>query len=284
MAFQEIENYWSRLTSRDLNVYQEIEGDKIEVPCLENTMAIKLPDEQKIPPTWEEVFEIGKANVDEIYKVYRSAHQEGLRVFPLAYQVFNAYWQTPLVATSNTRPWQRVRVVIVGQDPYHNWNEEINRPSAMGLAFSVPYGQPNVSLRNIFNELAREYKEFDINRSPNLTPWARQGVLLLNQSPVVYEGKPNDPRTKKIAAGLFQATVKAIQKANPNCVWVIWGREAEKAVTRVLGKDAKHVLYSNHPSGLSANRGKTPFIGNGHFRKINEILTSMGQEPIRWHY
>ena len=182
-------------------------------------------------------------------------------IYPADDLVFNAI---------NTVPLEKVKVVIIGQDPYHEPNQ------AHGLSFSVlPPTPPPPSLVNIYKEIE---DEFGIKCEPHgdLTRWARQGVLLLNTTLTVRRAAANSHR----GHGWESITEKIIslvsQKSEP-VVFLLWGSNAISFASKI----AKHhlVLTAPHPSPLSAYRG---FFGCGHFKKCNDFLLSQGKEPIDW--
>lgn len=183
-------------------------------------------------------------------------------VYPRGHDMFNAFRFTPL---------HKVRVVILGQDPYHGHGQ------AHGLCFSVPVGmKPPPSLENIFKELKRD---LGIPPPPNgdLSPWANQGVLLLNTTLSVREGQAASHQGK----GWEQFTDKAIRTVSEQeqgRVFLLWGRHAQEKGS-LIDSDRHYVLKAPHPSPLSAHRG---FIGCGHFSAVNEILTAQGGPPIDW--
>jgi uracil-DNA glycosylase len=173
-------------------------------------------------------------------------------------------------------PRHQVRVVIVGQDPYHGPGQ------AEGLAFSVPPDQPlPPSLRNIFKELQREFGEQPT--SGHLAFWARQGVLLLNTSLTVERGRPASHA--KIGWGvLTDGIIDAVAHDAGLKVFMLWGAHAQAKKPLILASGQPHlVLESNHPSPLSATRGPVPFIGNGHFEAANRFIAehALGA-PINW--
>lgn len=278
---------WQQLTARvEVGNLQSFNVSvKIETPDADNLTPVELPDatiaisRNSHPPSWGEVFNSAEAILTELEGLYRQAEQEGFRIFPTPKELFNAYWQTPLYSINPTRPWQRVRVVIIGQDPYPQYDEIEDRPRAMGLCFSNTIGR-NKSLINIFKEIKDEYPDFNVDRSPNLIDWARQGVLMLNYSLVVIENDAGGKRTKDLCAGSFKLTLEAVSRHNPRCKYLLWGLKSQKAAQRCLTKvSAKYLFESAHPSSLSAHRG---FFGNGHFKKVNDQLIQEGDIPIKW--
>ena len=167
-------------------------------------------------------------------------------------------------------PWDKVKVVILGQDPYHGAGQ------AHGLSFSVPEGIATPgSLRNIFKEIADNGYPFP--QSTNLTYWARQGVLLLNATLTVEAGKAGSHQGK----GWEQLTDYVIQQLaqqKKGLVFLLWGNFAQQKKIFIPERDHL-ILYAAHPSPLSAHRG---FLGCGHFRKANDYLIANGHSPIDW--
>ena len=192
----------------------------------------------------------------------RSAYASG-PCYPPGKLIFEAFAKTPFDA---------VKVVILGQDPYHGPNQ------AHGLAFSVlPPTPVPPSLANIYTELEREYGKSPDRRSGDLSRWASQGVLLLNASLTVAEGKPMSHAGK--GWELFtDAAVKALDEERENLVFMLWGTPARKKGAGV-NRSRHLVLEAPHPSPLSAYRG---FFGCDHFRKANAYLQSHGIKPIEW--
>jgi len=185
------------------------------------------------------------------------------------------YPPAPLRALELT-PRSDVRVVILGQDPYHGAGQ------AHGLAFSVPDGvRLPPSLRNIFLELARDC-DCVLPASGNLERWARQGVLLLNAVLTVEDGAPAS-HARRGWEVLTDALVAALaQDATPK-VFLLWGAHAQEKRTLVdAGAGLHRVLLANHPSPLSARRPPLPFHGCGHFSQANAFLASHGRGRIDW--
>lgn len=215
--------------------------------------------------SWRELLgeEKTKAYFIETLNAVEAARQRGVRVYPPKELVFEAFRVTPL---------DQVRVVILGQDPYHGPGQ------AHGLCFSVLPGiAPPPSLQNMFKELARDLPDF---RPPNhgcLMRWAEQGVLLLNTVLTVEEGRAHSHAN----LGWEQFTDVVVDKLNSSCaglVFLLWGAHAQKKGARI-DRQRHHVLTAPHPSPLSAHRG---FIGCGHFSKANQILDNQGLPPIDW--
>ena len=191
------------------------------------------------------------------------------------------YPPTPFKALELT-PLNQVRVVILGQDPYHGAGQ------AQGLAFSVAPGvKVPPSLRNIFKEIGRESGNLTISnlKEGSLVRWAEQGVLLLNTSLTVEDGLPAS-HAKLGWEGLTDALISLLAERNKNVIFMLWGAHAQAKqilLQTPLARENKHlILCANHPSPLSAMRPPTPFIGCGHFGLANAFLMKQGLQPINW--
>ncbi len=183
------------------------------------------------------------------------------------------YPPQPLRALALTAP-EAVRVVVLGQDPYHGPGQ------AEGLAFSVLPGiKPPPSLRNIFKERSR-----DLGLPPradgSLLAWARQGVLLLNTCLTVEDGKPASHAGRGWEA-LTDEVIRRCSQSTAPIAFLLWGAHAQQKA-ELIAADRHLVLRANHPSPLSANRGASPFIGCGHFGQVNRWLQRLGKDAICW--
>ena len=185
------------------------------------------------------------------------------KIYPKQSEVFNAFRYTS---------FDKIKVVILGQDPYHGPNQ------AHGLCFSVQDGiQPPPSLVNIYKELQKEYGVTIDMRNGNLTRWADQGVLLLNATLTVQAGMAGSHQGKGWET-FTDAVIKALSDQREGIVFMLWGSYAQ-AKGRMIDRNKHLVLQSSHPSPLSVYRG---FDGCGHFMKANQYLVSHGIEPINW--
>lgn len=192
----------------------------------------------------------------------RDEKARGKAVYPPGPLMFNAF---------NRTPFEAVRVVILGQDPYHGPGQ------AHGLSFSVPDGLPQPpSLQNIFKELQRDLG-LPIPATGNLTPWAERGVLLLNAVLSVEQSKPGSHQNKGWE-DFTDAAITALAQDRAGLVFMLWGAYAQ-AKGRVIDNRQHCVLRAPHPSPLSAHRG---FLGCGHFSAANRYLQGRGQAPIDW--
>jgi uracil-DNA glycosylase len=186
----------------------------------------------------------------------------GRGFFPPARLVFNALRLTPLGA---------VRVVILGQDPYHG------RGQAMGLSFSVPAGvPPPPSLRNIFNELGTDVG-LPTPTSGDLTPWAERGVLLLNSVLTVAPGSPASHAGKGWEA-FTDRVIAELSARREGIVFLLWGRYAQQKGA-IVDTTRHHVLTAAHPSPYSASNG---FFGCRHFSRANALLAAAGHPEVDW--
>jgi uracil-DNA glycosylase len=218
----------------------------------------------KIESSWKEVLkeEFNASyfkNIPEHIKVEKS---QGKTIYPPGSLIFNAF---------NTTPFNKVKVVILGQDPYHGAHQ------AHGLCFSVQNGvPPPPSLINIFKEL-HEDVGVPIPNHGNLTHWAEQGVFLLNASLTVRAGEPMS-HARIGWADFTNHVIKTLSDKREHLVFLLWGKFAQEK--RVLIDESKHlILRSVHPSPLSASGG---FFGCRHFSKTNEYLMRNGIDPIDW--
>lgn len=223
-------------------------------------MEIKKPD---IESSWYEVL---KQEFEEPYfyeiKSFLIQEKRQYIVYPPSQLIFNAF---------NLTPFDKVKVVILGQDPYHNVGQ------AHGLAFSVPNGiMPPPSLKNIFKELQSDIG-MPIPTNWNLESWAREGVLLLNSCLTV---RANNPASHQgIGWQRFtDAAINALSEKKEHIVFLLWGNYAI-AKEKLIDTRKHLVLKTVHPSPLSANRG---FFGCRHFSQTNTYLSSNGISPIKW--
>ncbi|MCB9169734.1 MAG: uracil-DNA glycosylase [Flavobacteriales bacterium] len=183
-------------------------------------------------------------------------------VFPRGRDIFNALLCTPFT---------RVRVVILGQDPYHGPGQ------AHGLCFSVPAGVPfPPSLQNIFQELHRDLGT-TFPTSGDLGAWADQGVLLLNTTLTVRSGQAASHQGQGWET-FTDVAIRALSERRDGIIFLLWGRHAQQK-SALIDTDRHYILRAPHPSPLSAHRG---FIGCGHFHLVNEILLARGEAPIDW--
>lgn len=223
------------------------------------------PADWPVQPGWAEL----------VSRFWTSPTGRGLREFLAARLAQGAvvYPPRPLRALELTAP-EAVRVVILGQDPYHGPGQ------AEGLAFSVAPGvKLPPSLRNLFQELQRDLG-IPAPADGSLVRWARQGVLLLNTGLTVEDGQPASHAGRGWEA-LTDAVIQHCGHDGDPKVFLLWGAHAQKK-TPLIDASRHLVLGANHPSPLSARRGPVPFIGCGHFGQVNTWLVRHGRAPIAW--
>ena len=215
--------------------------------------------------SWKDFFEKekGKAYFRKLEEFLDNEYKNKV-IYPPRDLVFNAFSLCPL---------DKIKVVIIGQDPYHEPGQ------AMGLSFSVPSTcKVPPSLKNIYKEIEDDCNEIFFNKDGDLTYLANQGVLLLNSILTVEQGKPLSHNIKEYEE-LYHNILKELDALDYPLVFMLWGGNAKKQ--SVYLKNPKHlVLCANHPSPLSANRGG--FFGCKHFSKANQFLIQNGIEPIIW--
>lgn len=225
-----------------------------------------MPEEEriKLEPSWKA--RVGdwllRPEMRELSAFLRQRNQAGTRIFPPGPQIFAAFDATP---------FDKVEVVILGQDPYHGPGQ------AHGLCFSVLPGVPvPPSLDNMFKEI---HRDLGIARPDHgyLMPWAQRGVLLLNSVLTVEDGRAGAHQGKGWE-GFTDHVVDTLNREREGLVFMLWGSYAQ-AKGKVIDTRRHRVLKTTHPSPLSAHRG---FLGCGHFSAANEYLSRRGAKPIDW--
>ena len=218
----------------------------------------------KIEPSWKEVLknEFGKPYFSQIVQHLRIEKSQNKIIYPPGGCIFSAFEKTPV---------DKVKVVILGQDPYHGAGQ------AHGLCFSVRKGIAlPPSLINIYKEIEAEFGK-KMPSQGDLTGWAKQGVLLLNATLTVQQANAGSHQ-KRGWEEFTDAVIRALNEQHEHIVFMLWGSYAQKKGAFIDRK--KHlVLEAPHPSPLSAHRG---FFGCGHFKKANEYLASHGRQLIVW--
>jgi uracil-DNA glycosylase len=218
----------------------------------------------QIEESWKKVLkeEFEKPYFQHIITFLKAEKATGKIIYPPGPLIFNAFKQTP---------FDKLKVVLLGQDPYHN------KGQAHGLSFSVPDGVPKPpSLVNIFKELHSDLG-IKIPESGNLEKWAKQGVLLLNASLTVRKNEPGS----HAKIGWLQFTDSVIRKISDEkqgIVFLLWGKFAQEKQA-IIDETKHYVLKAAHPSPYSANNG---FFGCRHFSLTNELLTKQHKSPIDW--
>lgn len=222
-------------------------------------------DNVRLPEDWKQALsdELTSENMDNLRDFLKQAYKADAPVFPPANLMFNAFNLTPL---------SKVKVVILGQDPYHGAGQ------AMGLSFSVPKAIPKPpSLNNILKEMADDIGT-QYPKHGDLTHWAEQGVLLLNSSLTVQEGMPNSHQNKGWEV-FTDAVIDVVNEQTEHTVFILWGSKAQKK-GKYIDTDKHLILTAVHPSPLAANRGG--FFGTKPFSKTNDYLQQHDKAPIDW--
>jgi uracil-DNA glycosylase len=212
--------------------------------------------------SWKEALhdELQEPHIADLCSFLDNEYASGKHIYPRKSEIFAAFDRTP---------FDKVKVVVIGQDPYH-------RPGqAHGLCFSVRNGVKPLprSLKNIFIEVGDKDR-----KCGDLTGWAEQGVLLLNRALTVEKGNPGSHQSKWKC---FTETIIKKLAARDDLVFIAWGNKAQEAVAQI--DTAKHrVLKSAHPSPRSCFRSCRPFCGNNHFKMANDYLREKGKGRINW--
>lgn len=219
----------------------------------------------KMEASWKEALkdEFSKSYFQQIVTFLKTEKAAGKTIYPPGPLIFNAFNQTP---------FSKVKVVVLGQDPYHGINQ------AHGLSFSVQNGiAPPPSLKNIFKEIQSDIGVAMPQQYGNLTRWAEQGVLLLNAALTVRANEPFSHA--KIGWATFtDAVIQKISDEKKGVVFLLWGKFAQDKQA-LIDETVHTVLKAAHPSPFSADKG---FFGCRHFSKTNDILVKQGLEPIDW--
>ena len=245
-----MESYATEQTLSLFNQEQEKQQPAAKIPHIDASWLAHLKDEFTRP------------SIARLRDFLAQELKQGKIIYPHGKNIFNAF---------NHTPFDQLKVVIIGQDPYHGPNQ------AHGLSFSVQPGiAPPPSLVNIFKE-----QQSDLGITPPshgcLTSWARQGVLLLNNVLTVEAGKAASHQGKGWELFTDQV-VSVINECKKNIIFLLWGSAAQKK-GQVINPLRHHILKAPHPSPLSAHRG---FFGCGHFSKTNQILQGTNRTPINW--
>ena len=219
----------------------------------------------QIHPSWQKVLqtEFDKDYFKQIVVHLKAEKAQGKMIYPAGQNIFNAF---------NLTPFENVKVVLIGQDPYHG------KGQAHGLSFSVQKGiKPPPSLINIFKEIQSDTGVAMPANTGDLTQWAQQGVLLLNASLTVRANEPNSHAN--LGWHIFtNAVIEKISDLKEDVVFLLWGKFAQQK--QELINETKHKVFrAAHPSPYAADKG---FFGCRHFSKTNEFLASHGKQPINW--
>ena len=221
------------------------------------------------PFGWEPLFMQSEADLAHLDK-----HLQVWDYYPQKKWIFRAFEECP---------FNKLKVVLIGQDPYPGVDRKTGEPNAMGLSFSTQrdHNIP-VSLQAIFKEIKNSIGDVGPFNHPDLTKWANQGVLLLNTTLTVEKGKPKSH--KKEWTGFVPRALKYIQTHKKNCIYILLGGDAKNLIG---GRDSAitdgpRVITAGHPSTMNRNRNKD-FFGSGIFIRVNELLLKDGETPIDWN-
>lgn len=217
----------------------------------------------QIEESWANILkEEFEAPYFEALKLFLREEKNNYPIYPPGNLIFNAF---------NNTPFNRVKVVILGQDPYHGPGQ------AHGLCFSVPDGIPKPpSLQNIFKEIESDLG-IPVSSRSDLTSWTRQGVLLINAILTVRANEPASHQNRGWEK-FTDAVIRNLSEKRKNLIFLLWGNYAQ-AKESLIDSNRHHILKAAHPSPLSANRG---FFGCKHFSRTNEILSGLGLNGIDW--
>ena len=215
-----------------------------------------------VPETYEELF---SDTIEELEDIH--IYLEKRKYYPSHNKIYAALEKTPI---------DKVRVLIMGQDPFHTTSAKTKKGIAQGLSFSVDKSE-NIppSTKNIYKELETDIEGFKIPKHGDLSNWTKEGVMLLNATLTVAPGEANSH--KGIWIPFVSELIKFIIRNRPNIIVFLWGKDALK-YKGAFGKKA-HILECGHPSPFSVKF----FTGNSHFSKANKILTDLGEDPINWN-
>lgn len=218
-----------------------------------------------LEPLWLNVLgdELKKPYMTELKSFLLDEKQKGFTFYPKNQDIFNAF---------NYTPFDKVKVVILGQDPYHGQGQ------AHGLSFSVQKGIPvPPSLKNIYKELADEFDDYQIPNHGDLSSWAAQGVLLLNATLTVRAQTPGSHQ-KRGWETFTDHVIAELSKQREGLVFILWGKYAQQKEA-LIDTNKHFVLKAAHPSPFSAYNG---FFGSKPFSRTNELLGKQGLTPIDW--
>jgi len=250
---------------------------KIYVPIKEWNVTFKTPFDQSLCDRlgyewWSEIKAIFRtAQMKEVGK-WLNERRKTHTIYPPKEEIFNAFKSCDISKT---------KVVIIGQDPYHNG-------SAHGLAFSIKQGKTPVSLRNILKEVQDDYYQdtfaFKSAHSTNLSRWCQQGVLLLNKTLTVDEGHANSHKKQwsSFIEGVIDKLINFKTARKEPLVFILWGKEAQSVLPESYNKEYMHIIKSAHPAAEAYSGGNSGFFGSKPFTKCNKFLSDNGQYPISW--
>jgi len=263
------------LTGNDASKLTNKRSKTSDNDAVQQLLSYLPADQDEETPSWKSVLEKTWKKKSIFGRLARFVAQErsSKTIYPPADQTFTALHLTPL---------KSVKVVIVGQDPYHGPGQ------AHGLAFSVQKTHRPIppSLKNMYKELIEDLAVPDFAEMPThgcLEQWARQGVLMLNTVLTVQKGQAASHRSKGWEV-LFQDMIRAVSsQSEKGVVFLLWGKPAFAAASGITSSSSKHVVIAtSHPSPLGARKTATPFLTSRCFSRANSALVEMGHDPIDW--
>lgn len=265
----ETQNLTQLLKSRELlgNTNNNIDTIKNNI-IIKDDMSVYDIIMKAAPKTWERAFFSALSEVEAIDIGLKNIEKEFGPYIPGRQNLFKAFELCPL---------DKLKVVIIGQDPYHTVRG--GKMVANGMSFSTNRGLAlSPSLKNIYKELERSYPNFVAPKHGDLSEWAKQGVLLLNSSLTVTKGQVASH--KKLWIGFIHKVLSYVQQKNSNIIFVLWGRTLQSFISSYKIISSKAITFeSSHPGPSSVYRG---FMSCNHFIDINEKLIELGKEPINW--
>jgi uracil-DNA glycosylase len=239
-------------------------------PEVDNSWTIEEIAEKHPPRGWKKVFKSCKDELKSISDLLEERNRTHGHFTPNKCDLFNAFRLTPL---------KKVRVCLIGMDPYQNLYTD-GVTVATGTSFSTRKGRPiQPSTMNIYKELQRNIPGFKIPKHGDLTAWTEQGVFLLNVCLTTEIGISGAHSKYLIWMPFITKVLDAIQTHNPHCIFLLWGRDAQKLKSSLGGKAV--VLEASHPSPYSVDKGENPFKGCRHFYQINQMLNPETAEKAK---
>lgn len=251
-----------------INSKQRHDDEDFETPI--SLLSVKRKSIFRIPPFpkgWEEIFESNIHKIEHSLEyVNRQITENNCTVFPENENLFNAFRIPP----------KKVKVIIIGQDPYHSRDRATGKAVSNGMAFSCTGSVIQPSLKNIFKELKRTHGAEP--PTGNLDFWANQGVLLINTCLTVNEGAAGSHKTAW--SPVVISILNAFFESGRGCIVCLWGVKAREFFSKVsYNKNNVETLEAGHPSGMNTTK---PFVGCGHFKQIDDLFDLYGKRRINW--
>lgn len=271
-TYTDVKNFGYKILETETDDLDIIEADfkrilKSFKKPITNDWTIEDISRKRIPYGWEALFEEAYEELVYISNNLEERNKTYGHFVPDKVNLFKAFELTPL---------HKIKVVILGQDPYHTILQD-GTPVAQGLAFSIKKsGSMQPSLQNIFKEIKRTHQDFEIPNHGDLTFWAKQGVFLLNSALTTDRGVAGAHSKFMVWNSFIIKVFEHIKRVNPTCIFLLWGKDAQKFKKYIGNKSI--ILETSHPSPFSVNRG---FNGCGHFLTVNQHLEA--EDQINWN-